>query len=82
MKHFHVRSWDGRVHAYIYVGPVRLTVFSSSWLLGKRRKRTTAGWLWHWSVRAGLPAIVISSFYFHPYWLLDFLVSILRRFHG
>jgi hypothetical protein len=84
-QHFHVRSWDGRVYAYLYLGPLRLTIFSSAWLFGKRKKRTVSGWVLHYLGRAvimgalfGLPA---WATYHHPYWSLDLLTSIARRAH-
>lgn len=31
-KHFAVRTWNGQMWAYFYAGPVRITLFSSSWV--------------------------------------------------
>ena len=80
---FHVRSWDGRVYAYCYFGPLRLTLFSSSWIFGKRKKRTISGWALHYLGRAivlgvfvGLPGYLT---YEYPYWILNALTKVARR---
>lgn len=63
-QHFAFRSWNGHWWAYAYAGPIRLTLFSSSWFSRRRGGKPVIGWL----LTAGL---VLGTFFFAGPWLSE-----------
>lgn len=79
---FHVRSWDARVWVYLYLGCVRITVFQSSWFLGKRKSRSILGWaafyLGRFAIVSSLAGLMALGAYHYSHWFPKLVQSIGR----